>query len=108
MFELMHALARQLFPKLLYQTVTQPGNRRQFQRPYQISSKCSFAQGFQIELLLKMLTISFNWNGQPFHRAVVEMNKEDEISFAHFFRNFEVWPLLDPFPCCTEPAGVRW
>src|SRR5688500_13396045 len=44
-----------------------------------------------------MLSISLNWNRQTLDRTFIEINKEDEISFAQFFRNFKELPLLDPF-----------
>src|SRR5688572_28095075 len=44
-----------------------------------------------------MLSISLNWNRQTLDRTFIEINKEDEISFAQFFRNFKELPLLAPF-----------
>jgi hypothetical protein len=45
-----------------------------------------------------MPTVCLDWNGEALHRTFIDINKEDEISLAHFFCNFKELPLLDPFP----------
>src|SRR5688572_25654971 len=44
-----------------------------------------------------MLTVGLVWNGQALDRTPIEINKEDEISLAHFVCDFKEPPLLDSF-----------